>query len=90
MPYIKQLDRAALKPYLDYLLLYLIEKGGFKPGWINYIITNILLYWWKSSPQNYETLNAIQGCLDCIGKEFYRRVAVPYEQKKLEENGDVY
>lgn len=89
MPYIPPLDRIAVKPRLDYLLLYLNEHG-YKPGLINYILTNILLYWWKSSAQNYETLNAIHGCLDCVGREFDRRVTGPYERAKAEENGDVF
>jgi hypothetical protein len=27
--------------------------------------------------------------IDCVIMEFYRRVAVPYEDKKIEENGDI-
>ena len=30
------------------------------------------------------------GALDGAAREFYRRVAVPYEDKKIKENGDVY
>jgi len=30
------------------------------------------------------------GVLECIKQEFYRRAVAPYEDKKKEENGDVY
>jgi len=30
------------------------------------------------------------GVLECAKMELYRRVAAPYEDKKKEENGDVY
>lgn len=33
---------------------------------------------------------AAVGVLQCTVLEFYRRVAVPYEDKKIRENGDVY
>lgn len=32
----------------------------------------------------------IQGALECCKLEFYRRVAVPYEDRKIKLNGDVY
>jgi len=30
------------------------------------------------------------GALEGAKLEFYRRVVVPYEEKKMKENGDVY
>lgn len=30
------------------------------------------------------------GCIGCAKAEFYRRVVAPYEDKNIEENGDVY
>jgi hypothetical protein len=32
----------------------------------------------------------IAGALECCKLEFYRRVAVPYEDQKIKSNGDVY
>jgi len=29
------------------------------------------------------------GVLECVKQEFYRRRAVPYEEEKIEENGDI-
>lgn len=38
----------------------------------------------------YDSLNAVIGVLECAKQEFYRRAAVPYENQKITENGDVY
>ena len=37
-----------------------------------------------------KNLNAIIGALECAKLELYRRVAAPYEDDKIIENGDVY
>ena len=89
MPYIKQVDRAAIKPNLDYLLLYLNEHE-YNPGLMNYIITRLVFFWWKASTQNYATLASITGVLENVKQEMYRRLASPYEDCKKEEHGDVY
>jgi len=39
---------------------------------------------------SYSNVNEIIGALECIKLELYRRVAAPYEDLKIEENGDVY
>lgn len=38
----------------------------------------------------YEVYNAVEGVLSCIGQELYRRMIAPYEDRKKEENGDVF
>ena len=40
-------------------------------------------------PLRYFYLNRAMGVLECIKQEFYRRVAAPYEDIKIVENGDV-
>jgi hypothetical protein len=40
--------------------------------------------------KNYKHINEIIGVLECAKQEFYRRVAAPYEDTKIQENGDVY
>ena len=37
----------------------------------------------------YENFNAMIGALECCKQEYYRRIIAPYEDKKIEENGDV-
>jgi len=39
---------------------------------------------------SYQTINDIIGALEGAKMEFYRRVVVPYEDKKIKDNGDVY
>jgi len=38
----------------------------------------------------YQTINDVIGALEGAKMEFYRRVAVPYEEGKIILNGDVY
>jgi len=40
--------------------------------------------------QQYVNAKSLKAMLICAGNEFYRRVAVPYEDSKAKENGDVY
>ncbi len=70
-------------------------KAGRNPvtetaGELNYEITLKLLKYLKVKGLSYATINDIVGALEGAKMEFYRRVAVPYENKKIAENGDVY
>lgn len=60
------------------------------PGELNYIITLELLDYLDRHHETYKTINDIIGVLECAKQEFYRRIAVLYEDKKIKENGDVY
>lgn len=59
------------------------------PGELNYLLTMIINRYWKDRG-NYQAINDIVGALEGAKLEFYRRIAAPYEDKKIEENGDVY
>ena len=59
-------------------------------GDLNFDITSLLLDYLAEHGLCYETLNAIGGALSYADKEFYRRVVIPYETKKIITNGDVY
>jgi hypothetical protein len=39
---------------------------------------------------SYATLSEVRVALSDAGTEFYRRIVGPYEDRKAEENGDVY
>ena len=39
---------------------------------------------------SYTNMNSVIGVLGCAKMELYRRMTAPYEEKKAEENGDVY
>ena len=91
MPYIPQADRARLDVYTG--ARWALTKSGLqdpKPGELNYMLTRIILAYLDTAGMNYATLNTVMGVLECVKQELYRRVAVPYEDKKRTENGDVY
>ena len=64
------------------------------PAELNYTIT-MLIDEYLDNPEfgevpNYERLNSVVGVLECVKLEFYSRLVAAYENRKLEENGDVY
>lgn len=87
MPYIKKEARPAIDrlvdPLVDHLKSLPVEK---QDGALNYVITRIIkgLY-----PQKYFHFNRALGVLSAVKSEFYRRVVTPFEDTKIEENGDV-
>ena len=82
MPYIAHASR----PYYDTLVAG-IPVATMETGEINYLITKILL---ATSPKRYEDYNRLIGVIECVKLEMYRRAVASYEDKKIEENGDVY
>lgn len=81
MPYIKTQRREALNSE---------SYGAEDPGELNYILTQICQSYANNAIPRYRTFNEVIGVLECVKQEFYRRVIVPYEDKKCIENGDVY
>ena len=82
MPYIKQ-DRRNL-------LLDEDPDPVETVGELNFMITHLCLDYLHKAGLGYDTINDIMGALSSAQAEFYRRVAVPYEDKKIKENGDVF
>lgn len=60
------------------------------PGELNYCITQVIKSYMKGHVLNYQMINDINGAVEGAKLEFYRRVAAPYEDKKIQDNGDVY
>ena len=85
MPYIKQADR----PRLDSLPLCLLGQEIRTAGELNYAFTVIAAEYFRFH-QNYQGINDIVGALEGAKAEFQRRTVGPYEDIKIEENGDVY
>ena len=88
MPYIKQEVRSNIDPSLAVLFNHLPDKLSI--GDVNYIITQICCKYLQTKGLNYENINAIIGVLECSKSEMYRRVAVGYEESKIDQNGDAY
>jgi len=81
MPYIKEEDKKKLQDGK------LIESAGE----LNYLFTNLIQeYIDDNQGLNYQVINDIVGALDGAKAEFQRRIVIPYEDKKIRENGDAY
>jgi len=93
MPYIKKKDRTKYDKAIDDIVNELNLEGitGFYPvGELNYLISSIIKKTLDRQGVRYQNVNAIIGALECAKLELYRRLIAPYEDTKVEENGDVY
>ncbi len=80
-------------PYIDKQMRHHIQfgNGPINSGELNYLITSMLIaYLNKLGKVSYQRINDCLGALEGAKMEFYRRIVVPYEEKKMKENGDVY
>lgn len=79
MPYIKQEDR-------DRVLTGVIENVGE----LNFFLSVASQSYLLGRGLSYQSINDVIGAFEAAKQEFYRRVAVPYEDMKKNENGDVF
>jgi len=79
-------------PYIPQYLRRLAEQGKGKEtaAVLNYRISLLVNAHILHNGLSYNTINDIVGALECAKLEAYRRIAAPYEDQKLAENGDVY
>jgi hypothetical protein len=81
MPYITKERREAI-------------AGGVHPengGELNFAITALVdRYLARKNGFRYSDLNEVLGAIEAAKLELYRRVAGPYEDRKIAEAGDVY
>jgi hypothetical protein len=90
MPYITKASREQMDVgLLAFGQEVTLKVGHLTPGELNYVISRILAAWINNSPISYESINAAIGVLECAKLELYRRLAVPYEEKKFARNGDL-
>lgn len=88
MPYIPQ----SFRPHFDEEINALIKKfhvcltDNQVDGTLNYVITRLFKGLYR---RRYKYMNRAIGVLECAKLEYYRRVMAPYEDEKIEENGDV-
>lgn len=59
------------------------------PGELNYVITQVIMTYLDGA-SSYTDYNEVLGVLEAVKQEFYRRVVVPYENVKMDDNGDVF
>lgn len=90
MPYIKQEQRKLIDVEINNLLAAVEKIPNFKAsrgGILNYIITRLGLG--LLDKKSYKELSLIKSAMTDAADEWYRRQMAPYEDKKIEENGDV-
>lgn len=88
MPYITQEQRLKYAIVEDELDLAIDEDTTV--GDLNYLLTLVMKEYLNKKGLRYATLNDIRGAIENAASEFYRRVAIPYEDEKIAGNGDVY
>ena len=84
MPYIKQFNRTPIDRHVCNLVVT-------NAGELNYAITTLIDTLFENGwTPDYNNFNTILGVLEAVKLELYRRVIAPYEDEKLQLNGDVY
>jgi len=84
MPYIADEGRESLDGEIDRLAESINSKGE-----MNYAITRLIHNYINKNGMRYDTLNDAVGILQCAQLELYRHVIGPYEDVKIELNGDI-
>jgi uncharacterized protein YlaI len=87
MPYITKDKRDLYQDTIEHFEK--LHAGHITEGELNYLISSLIHSVVKQQGLCYKTLNMVMGVLSCVAKEFYRKVAGPYEEKKSAENGPV-
>jgi hypothetical protein len=94
MPYIKPERREQLDKHIKQVSAEILVEHADPTAWageLNYACTTLALNLLDCSgrPQ-YWKIAMIAGVFSNISDEFYRRYVSPYEDQKIQENGDVY
>lgn len=92
MPYIEQKDRNKFLEDSKGGVIDLLSEVGYKcdnAGELNYAFTVIAQTYLQRKGLRYQNINDIVGALEGCKLEFYRRIAAPYEDEKINLNGDV-
>ncbi len=96
MPYIAE-GREELNDLIDRLAESIVRRAqaegtdGAFAGWLNYACTRLALkvVRMQFGSMRYWLIAIITGTFKNIADEFYRRVAVPYENRQMTRHGDV-
>lgn len=89
MPYITEEHRDRLHP-ITQALHDAVDQDGMTPGELNYIVTKAAQAFMEANGTGYAAINSVLGAFEAAKQEFYRRIAAPYEDIKIAQNGDVY
>lgn len=97
MPYISPELRRELDPLIEALAHQLATQAkeagsdGAFTGLLNYACTRLALSVVRRRFSNlrYWLIASLSGVFQNIAAEFYRRVAIPYEDRQMSQSGDV-
>jgi hypothetical protein len=97
MPYVKPQLRTALDPAIGDLARAIVDAARDLPdetgyaGLLNYACTSVAIQVVEGrfGKIRYGTIATVTGVFKNVADEFYRRVAAPYEDRQIAENGDV-
>jgi hypothetical protein len=97
MPYISPKYRQSLDPLIDNLALNIVHEAramgydGAFAGLLNYTCTRLALKVVRQQfgVMRYWIIAILTGTFKNITDEFYRRIAVHYENRQIEQNEDV-
>ncbi len=87
MPYISKEERKQYHLAVSNVI-HKLDRADWNPGHMNYVMYTILKAAWIRNA-SYNNGNKLMGVLASVSAEFYRRLMVPYEDDKMDENGDV-
>jgi len=96
MPYIDEEERLELDHAIEIMIQSISNNyNSLKNphdfanylGRINYCFSKVIIGVMKNI--SYKNIAMVTGVLENIKQEFYRRLASPYEDKKIKENGDI-
>ncbi len=93
MPYIQKDGREKILPDLAPLIQHFTQEVDTiqgNEGNLNFTISTLMNALIETHGLSYANINSLVGVLECIKLELYRRIAVPYEDLKVIQNGDVY
>lgn len=94
MPYIDETSRKVLDRYIDDLADAITNCSELDNenvmtvlGDMNYCVSRLIGQ--VMGDTSYAKVAMLTGVLENVKQEFYRRVAVPYEEEKIVQNGDI-
>lgn len=84
MPYIKEDKRQVLNPHLEALARDVTNEGE-----LNYCIYKLSCLLIDKMGESYSNYSMCSSAMEHAKLEWYRKRVVPYEEKKIAENGDI-
>lgn len=84
MPYIIPERRKVFDPYLEEC-----SKEIQSEGELNYCIYKLATLLISRTGESYDKLSLCSSAMEHAKLEWYRKRLAPYEEKKIEENGDI-